>query len=74
MAIQEFKGAFGRQVLVQPSHLNAGSVIVQIISKSGGDSMCVELSAHVANMLANAIEVEAVKGHALELKQSLEVA
>ena len=74
MATEVFKGAAGRQIIVQPSKLNAGSVLVQILSKSGGDSLCIELTAHSANMLANALEIEAVNGHALELKQSLEVA
>lgn len=73
MATSIFKGAAGRSVSLSNSKLTAGSLVLTIQAKDGAD-MCISLTPHVANMLANAIEFEAVNGHALELKAGIEAA
>lgn len=68
MCIFSTTGIAGRKIIVKPSKLNAGMVNVTIQGRDELDSSSIELPAHTANMLANALECEAVRALAIELQ------
>ena len=70
MAIYKATGLEGRKIIVQASKLNLGMVTITIQGDEL-DSSTISLDAHIANMLANALEHEAVAAFAVELKQAV---
>jgi hypothetical protein len=72
MTVFSTRGIAGTQIIVKPSELNAGMVTVQILSKDESESSCITIPAHTANMLAAALEHEAVNAFAIELMTASE--
>ena len=72
MCIFSTTGIAGRKIIVQPSKLNAGMVTITIQGKDELDSSSITVPAHTANMLAGALEHEAVNAYAIELMTASE--
>ena len=66
MAIFSTAGLSGKKIIVQPSKFDDGTVLVTIVDRSGLEAS-IALPAHTANMLAGALEHEAVNAFAIEL-------
>ena len=66
MATYETAGLAGKKITVQPSKFDDGNVLITIIDRNGSQAS-IALPAHTANMLANALEHEAVDAFAIEL-------
>ncbi len=66
MAIFSTAGLSGKKIIVQPSKFDDGTVLITIIDRSGLEAF-IALPAHTANMLAGALEHEAVNAFAIEL-------
>ena len=67
MATSIFKGAAGRLLIVRESRLEKGCTLLCIESKDGSQSMEIQLTAHITNMVAGMLEFEADNGYAMEL-------
>lgn len=72
MCIFSTTGIAGRKIIVQPSKLNAGMVTITIQGKDELDSSSITVPVHTANMLACALEHEAVIAYAIELMTASE--
>jgi hypothetical protein len=72
MATFKTNGLAGKEIIVQPSKWGDGYVLVTIQDRAGNECGSIALPAHTANMLAAALEHEAVNAYAIELKKSSE--
>jgi hypothetical protein len=73
MAIFSTAGLAGKKITVQPSKFDDGNVLVTIIGRDGSEHGSIALPAHPANMLAGALEHEAVNAFAIELMTPAEL-
>ena len=66
MAIFSTAGLAGKKVTTQPSKFEDGTVLLTIVDRNGLEAS-IALPAHTANLLAGALEHEAVNAFAIEL-------